>query len=509
MLRKIRIILALLSAAMLTLLFLDFTGTAYLWFGWLAKIQFLPAILALNVAVVGALVLATLLFGRIYCSIICPLGVFQDAISWISGKFQKNRFSYSKNLMMIRTLLLVAFVTLWIAGFNSIYVLVAPYSAYGRMVSSLAGPFYKYANNLMAYFAQRAGSYAFYSVEVQFAGIGVLVVAGVTFVALVILAWKNGRTYCNTICPVGTVLGALSTISYFKPHINSDLCSHCGLCAKNCKASCIDSTSEKIDYSRCVACMDCLGKCHKGALTYSFRNKQLKPTENKPVVSADIGISNIKKDVSDAGASRRSFMTVFGLFALTTAARAQEKKFDGGLAIIEDKKIPDRAAPLSPAGSLGKQNLKSHCTACQLCISVCPNHVLQPSTQLAAFMQPEMSYEKGYCRPECVKCSEVCPTGAIMRITTAEKSSIQIGHAVWSFDRCVVNRDNVNCGNCARHCPSGAITMVAREAGNPASRKIPMIDENRCIGCGACEYVCPSRPLSAIYVDGHERHKII
>ena len=103
MLRKIRIVAATICFTLITLLFLDFTGTLHLWFGWLAKIQFLPAVVALNVGVVAFLVILTLLFGRVYCSVICPLGVFQDIVSWISGKRKKNRFRYSPAISWLRT----------------------------------------------------------------------------------------------------------------------------------------------------------------------------------------------------------------------------------------------------------------------------------------------------------------------------------------------------------------------------------------------------------------------
>jgi formate hydrogenlyase subunit 6/NADH:ubiquinone oxidoreductase subunit I len=124
-------------------------------------------------------------------------------------------------------------------------------------------------------------------------------------------------------------------------------------------------------------------------------------------------------------------------------------------------------------------------------------------------MQPAMSFERGYCRPECVKCSEVCPTGAIRRITTAEKSSIQVGIAKWSKDLCIFNTDKAACDLCARKCPTGAVTMIPKNAGEENSPKIPMIDTNRCIGCGACEQLCPSRPYSAIIVDGVDSHRTI
>lgn len=153
--------------------------------------------------------------------------------------------------------------------------------------------------------------------------------------------------------------------------------------------------------------------------------------------------------------------------------------------------------------------MQQHCTACQLCVSACPNDVLRPSQSLDTFMQPTLSYERGYCRPECTKCSEVCPAGAILKIDKAEKSSIQIGHAVWVKENCIPLTDKQECGNCARHCPAEAISMIPSEVGNPESLKIPAINTEKCIGCGACENLCPARPFSAIYVEGHEHHRMI
>ena len=207
--------------------------------------------------------------------------------------------------------------------------------------------------------------------------------------------------------------------------------------------------------------------------------------------------------------ARRSFLLGVAM-ATTSAALAQEKKkVDGGLAVIEDKVAPERATPITPPGSLSAQNMARRCTGCQLCVSQCPNGVLRPSTGLLSMMQPTVSYERGYCRPECTRCSEVCPTGAIRPITKAEKSSVQIGHAVWVRKNCVPLTDGVECGNCARHCPAGAITMVSSDPANPAAPKIPAVNEARCIGCGACENLCPARPFSAIYVEGHEQHRVI
>lgn len=506
MLRKIRITLAVICFALITLLFLDFTGTLHAWFGWLARIQFLPAVLALNVGVVLALVALTLLLGRVYCSVICPLGVFQDVVSWLGGrgKKRKYRFSYLPARSWLRYGVLGLFVVALVAGIGSFVALLAPYSAYGRIAQNLFAPIYGWGNNLLAYLAERADSYAFYGTDVWMKSLPTFVVAAVTFAVLVVLAWRGGRTYCNTICPVGTVLGLLSKYALLRPVIDKEKCNRCGLCSRRCKASCIDGKEHRIDYSRCVACMDCIETCRHGAISYRLR--PAKGTASRKA-AAD---GQEKSDATEKGAiSRRGFLSGAGLLVASAAARAQEKKVDGGLAVILDRKIPDRSVPIVPPGAQGLRHFTQHCTGCQLCVSVCPNGVLRPSTGLKTLMQPEMSYERGHCRPECTKCAEVCPAGAIHRIDAAEKSSVQIGHAVWVKDNCVPLTDGVDCGNCARHCPTGAITMVPSVEDMEDSPKIPVVNTERCIGCGACEHLCPARPFSAIYVEGHKNHRVI
>lgn len=507
MLRKIRIVLAALFWAGITLLFLDFTGTLHAWLGWMAKIQFLPAILALNFGIVIGLVVLTLLFGRVYCSIICPLGVFQDIISWAHGKTKKKnrfRFSYSPAKNWLRYGVLALFIIAMVAGASQAAALIAPYSAYGRIVSNLFAPVYQWGNNLLAYFAERLDSYAFYSHEVWLRSLPTFIIAAITFIIIFILAWKGGRTYCNTICPVGTILGTLSRFSLFAPVIDESKCRACGLCGRQCKASCIDMKAHEIDYSRCVACMDCIETCHEGAIRYRLRPKSGKS------VQADAQAR--KDDGSQVDKGRRAFMTSAFIAAAGAATlKAQDMKVDGGLAEVLPKKAPERQTAISPAGSLGIRHFTQHCTACQLCVSVCPNQVLRPSTALETLMQPEMSYEKGYCRPECTKCSEVCPAGAISPISREEKSSIQIGHAVLDYQLCLPFTEDIQCGNCARHCPAGAIRLVKKEGTEEThgNIRIPVVNTERCIGCGACENLCPARPFSAIHVEGNDVHRFI
>ena len=494
MLRKIRLTLAVLFFAIITLLFLDFTGTIHAWFGWMARIQFLPAVLALNVGVIVLLAALTLVFGRVYCSVICPLGVMQDIISWISGRRRKKkfRFSWSPAKSWLRYGVLALFILALAAGVGSVVALLAPYSSYGRIASNLFAPVYRWGNNLLAYFAERVDSYAFYETSVWLKSLPTFIIAALTFVIIAILAWRNGRTYCNTICPVGTVLGFLSRFSLLRITVDPDKCTSCGLCSRQCKASCLNGKEHTVDYSRCVSCMDCIGVCRHGAISY-----------RRPVKKKAAGPKVEKAQIDNA---RRSFLAGSAVLAASATLKAQEKKVDGGLAVLQDRQIPVRATHIVPPGAVDARNFARHCTACQLCVSVCPNGVLRPSADLERLMQPEMSYERGYCRPECTKCGEVCPAGAIHPLTMAEKSSTRIGHAVWVRKNCIPLTDGVECGNCARHCPSGAILMVPSDKDRPDSVKIPAINPERCIGCGACENLCPARPFSAIYVEGHEMH---
>ena len=569
MLRKIRITLAAICFVAITLLFLDFTGTLHLWFGWLAKIQFLPAVLALNFVVIAILLVLTLLFGRIYCSVICPLGIFQDCVSNLSSrrKGKKARFSYSKEIKWLRYGVLVLFVIALVAGLNALVALLAPYSAYGRMVQSLLAPVWQWGNNLLAWIAERQDSYAFVTKDVWLKSLPTLIVAAVTFVVVVVLAWRNGRTYCNTICPVGTTLSFFSRFAMFRPVIDKSKCKSCHACERKCKAACIDVDNHKIDYSRCVDCFDCIDSCRLGALKYRFAwgrgvgsgSTGAKTPQNAPVgskmtsdgskngqnrssaaptpvaepvvrqgsptaevtdngkgVSTIDATSPVAEPVEATDKGRRAFLVggaavIGGSLLSSIPMRAEEeeikdKKRDGGFAEVLPKKAPNRKTPVTPFGSESVEKFYKHCTACQLCVTVCPNNVLRPSSRLEHLMQPEMSFEKGYCRPECVKCSEVCPAGAILKITPEEKTEWKVGTAGVDYDLCVVNRDGVSCGNCAHHCPVGAIRMVRKNPDDEKSPKIPSVNEEKCIGCGACENLCPSRPISAITVNGYSVH---
>ena len=442
-LKIIRIILAAVMLLGVTALLLDATGLLRHWLGWMPKIQLLPALLAGSFGLLAAMLVVTLLIGRFYCAVVCPMGIFQDLFVWahklLFGK--KHPYRYRKPQNWLRYTVLALFVLAMLVGLNSLAVLIAPYSAYARMVTGLHS-----------------------SGTIQWVAIVTLVVIG-------LMSFTMGRLWCNTLCPVGSLLSLVSRYRLFGIRIDADKCVGCHKCEHGCKAMCIDIDGKTVDHSRCVDCWNCLAECKVGAIKLGVRSK--------------------KSGVRTVDDSRRKFLAGTVAVGATMAVQAQEQKLDGGLAAIAGKQVPMKKTPLKPAGAISLKHFSQNCTSCQLCVSQCPEKVLRPATGLEHFLQPEMHFTDGYCRPACTRCSEVCPAGAIKPVSKEEKTAISVGHAVVLKENCV------GCGSCARHCPATAISMVD---GRPA------VDESRCLGCGACEYYCPARPMTAIYVEGRETH---
>ncbi|MBD9093351.1 MAG: 4Fe-4S dicluster domain-containing protein [Bacteroides oleiciplenus] len=482
MLRKARVILSVVFFGLITFYFLDFAEILPNSFHRLAHIQFIPALVSLSFITLAVLILITLLFGRIYCSTICPMGIFQDIVTWISKKTakKKKRFRYSPARNILRWGVLGATVVAFLLNFTVILGLLDPYSAFGRMVVNVFKPVYMLGNNLLESIFSRFDNYTFYQVDASLLSISSFIIGLVTFLLIGFLAWKYGRTWCNTMCPVGTLLGFVSRFSLFKIRIDAEKCNHCGLCATKCKASCINSKEQAIDYSRCVDCFDCLGACRQNALRYTL------PSGTKEKAAAD--------------ASKRRFLVA----GLTTAAVAPEvmAQAQNVVAAASGMKSEKRTIPITPPGSISQEHFQAHCTSCHLCVSKCPSHVLKPAFMeygLGGMMQPTVYFEKGFCNFDCTVCGDVCPNKAILPLKKEQKHLTQMGKVVFIKENCIVYRDGTSCGACSEHCPTQALSMIPFKDG----LTIPHVDTDICVGCGGCEYICPVRPFRAVYIEGN------
>ncbi|MBE0638666.1 MAG: 4Fe-4S binding protein [Bacteroidales bacterium] len=508
MLKKLRVVIAVAFLLFFAFVFIDIKYvTPEWWIFYISRLQFTPALL--NLIVVGGfaiislifILMLTVLFGRVYCSTLCPLGTLQDVLTRIfNPKKKMRRFKYHKPNNWLRYSILAITAILFIFGSSLLLNLLDPYSNFGKIFSNLMRPLNMLINNELAAHYSRTGTYAINPVEVK--GFQLFSIAyAALFLAIIgfLSAWR-GRLFCNTICPVGTFLSLISRKSLFQIHLDHAKCNSCGLCAITCKAECIDAKSKNVDMSRCVGCFNCLSACKSNGVLYSIPVK-------------------VKSDQEIALPDKRRRFLIGGL--LTSAAvfsgmkvlGEEEKRHRGrgqgrgrGRGNQEAPVPVVREFPVSPPGSICIEHFNSTCTACHLCITACPKQVLVPAFTeygLMGLMQPRLDYGVSFCNYECVVCSQICPTGAIIPLANEEKKRVQIGIAHFVRRNCVVITDKTDCGACAEHCPTQAVRMVLHRNG----LFVPEVTDNICVGCGACEHACPTDP-KAIYVDGNHTHLV-
>ncbi|MBN1340065.1 MAG: 4Fe-4S binding protein [Bacteroidales bacterium] len=492
-LRMVRIVFSLLTLVIFSFLFIDFSATfSSGWINGITYLQLVPSLLKfLNLLAFSSLgfiavLILSFLFGRVYCSFLCPLGALQDVFFFFSKRMyrKKKRMKYSRPHNTLRYGLLLAAAVPLFFGTALVLSLLDPYSVFGKIFSNLVRPVYYALNNFGALLSETTGNYWLFREPYKGSPLPATLFSGALLALVFILVWKKGRLYCNTVCPAGTFLGIVSRASLFRIRINRGLCTGCGICSSVCKAECIDPASRRIDYSRCVVCFDCLQVCpHDGV---GFTASPLKIPDSR---------------VTEETEARRSFLKT-GL-ALPAALFLFLRK--GVASVPVEGKIPVvKKFPVCPPGSFSIARFTERCTACYLCVSACPTRVLQPSFLeygWAGFMLPFMDYKTSFCNFECTLCGEICPTGAILPLESGIKKLTQLGKAHFIKENCIVYTDEKDCGACSEHCPTKAVNMVHYKS----NLTIPEVNEDICIGCGACEYACPTVPKS-IYVDGNEVH---
>jgi ferredoxin len=506
--KPFRIIISLIVLISVAFIFLDFrqniSSPLYRIVTWF---QFVPSVtkflITAGLISTGFIVviLLTLLFGRVYCSTVCPLGIIQDVITFFSRKFRKKkfRFKFARPKNVIRYSFLALAVVPLFFGMVTLLGLLDPYSNFGRIFSGLGQPVYIASNNLLSELLIKIKVYMMFPEELPPVHLATIIYPVIVLGVIMIMASRWGRLYCNTICPVGTFLGLLSRFSIFKIKIDHNTCTKCAKCAVACKSQCINLKDQSVDVSRCVGCFNCINSCRDKSISYRLSI----PKKNKEAQLAAVQ-TPLKNDLTDL--SKRQFISgslvlTGAMLGISGSLKAEEKTVHGESQVIKKKK------PCSPPGSIGLEHFNDICTACHLCVSACPNGVIRPSLLqygLEGFLQPFMDASSGYCNFDCTVCGEVCPTGAILPLTKEEKQVTQIGVVKFIKEICVVYTDETLCGACSEHCPTKAVKMVPYKD----NLNIPEVEPDICVGCGACEHACPVRPQRAIYVEGLTVHQV-
>ena len=275
-LKIVRLTLGIVITSLLTAFFLDISGIFPYQLHSLAHFQLIPAILfAISGKFVYLIItfLIILLFGRLYCSVICPLGVFQDFINWISQKInKKKRFKYKKPFNVLRYFFLIITTLSIIFGISSITGILDPYSIYGRILVHLFKPVIIFINNLLAIFSEWTENYYFIELEISPISILSFTIAVISFIIVIFFSFTRGRKFCNIVCPIGALRNLTSKISLFNIRIDKEKCNSCGLCEMNCKSECINAKEKSIDTGNCVVCFNCINKCNKNSIGFKIKN---------------------------------------------------------------------------------------------------------------------------------------------------------------------------------------------------------------------------------------------
>lgn len=438
----------------------------------LSRMQLVPAILAGSLLWLAVWAVVTMVFGRVYCSTICPAGALMDVVSALARR-HRGRYVYSLPSNRVRVAVTVCVAVCLLAGVTIALVLTDPYSAYTRIVSAVVRP--------MAI------------------GFGGLAAAIITLLAIAVFAARRGRLLCNTVCPAGTLLGFVSRYSLYHPDINTDLCTNCGRCADSCKSECIDLADHIVDLSRCVLCFDCMVACRDGAITYRRgRHRLMMPMMQRVVGNA--GVSAVESPCGGArtdSMNRRAFIAGAVAAVGTLAAGAADHNAGRRVAgAVELRPLN----PVVPPGATSRKDYLSRCTACGACVAACPTGVLTMSLKdfgVRHALVPVLHFDKAYCRPDCTECTHLCPTKALTPLTQNEKMTSAIGRARVVATNCMLYVNGEPCSVCVRRCPHGAVSITETADG----RRLPYVDASLCTGCGICT-ACPSEPYGAIVIEG-------
>ena len=287
-------------------------------------------------------------------------------------------------------------------------------------------------------------------------GIGAAVVLAL-FVAF------GKRFFCVHICPVGAVLGLVAKHSFFQVGIDNRKCVPCGMCAAKCPTGSIDYKNKKVDNETCIKCFKCMGVCGRGGIRFG----------RIPAYPLAMNESRRKMLIGGAG------LAAFAVLAFKSGA-------------IVSKKIAARVnSVILPAGARSPEKFANNCLNCNLCVQNCPMKILKKADSDYPAVHIDLS--ENFCAFDCHKCGDVCPSGAIRRLSLSDKRRTQTGLAGVDESKCV------KCGLCVMKCPKHAVKKERFE-------DFPRFDSDLCIGCGACKIACP---VGAITVQPVEEQRLL
>jgi MauM/NapG family ferredoxin protein len=413
-------------------------------------------------------------FGRFFCGWICPMGACQHFGSHLFEDHQKKN-RYAKNAYTkfhkVKYVLLIAFL------FSSVFGLILsgwldPIAVITRFAVTAVSP-------LINLLTHRGVSQTF--------AFNATLTSGLIFVGAFFMTYFQPRFWCRTICPLGALLSLFSIKPVFRMVRDEEKCIHCGLCREHCQGAC--EIDKELLPAQCLMCMNCVDVCPVRAI--EFKSKSGPVTKEKVV-----------EKIPAVEFSRRDFL-LSAIFAFGSLGLLKNVKglFGRGY----EKRI-------RPPGSLAEEDFLARCIRCGQCMKACPTNVIQiakSETNIEGLWTPILNMESGYCEYECVLCSQVCPTQAIMPLTIQdkiEKGYGKIGTAYIDRGRCLPWSYGKTCLVCQEVCPVSPKAIYHQKQkftladGKTVELMIPTIDPKQCIGCGACQYNCPVQDLPAIRV---------
>lgn len=476
----------------------------------------------------------TLIFGRVFCGWFCPLGT----IHAIAGRVIEfcwprrqppehwSRWQLTKYYLLGAVLLMAAcgvhtgaILDPLVLLYRTTVVVLMPGTQWAVEDGSAAVGLSEPVRQIIREHATEVERQAF-------TGSGLV---WLFFVAIVAANRIRPRFWCRYVCPLGAMLGVIALRPLWRRQPPGESCNQCDLCGQGCHGAASQSAGDGWIAAECFGCLNCTEHCRRNSLEFGFqlpivgqgkaaqlpspvltRGAGGEGSASTNVVSVPSQSDNPKPAPKKPNRSRRDFFRgiregvavgiggVAGMFLLRSSPQARGSAGNERL--------------VRPPGALAERDFLSRCTACGLCMRVCPTGCLQPTlgeAGLEGLWTPHVVPRLNRCEYDCTLCGHVCPTGAIAPLTVEEKHAVKIGVAILDHSRCIPYAYGLDCGTCVEACPfpEKAIRLVDVEVqvhdGKKQRTRIvgqPVVDPDRCTGCGGCVKECTFKDEPAIHV---------